>query len=228
MEAAMVTNSTKVHDFFDGYAAQFDSIYGHSEGRGAFGRFLDQKLRKTMFLRFREVLRNTANPDLETILDVGCGPGHYCQEFLKQGKQVTGLDIAEAMLEIASRRTGDSRHVTYVAADYLRHEFDQPFDAACLMGFFDYVEDPVAVFKKLRRDVTQEIYASFPTDRGFLALQRRVRYRLRNCPLYLYSRRDIENIMAAAGLSKFDILDFGRDYFVKVSLRPGAAPAAAS
>src|SRR5205814_9741010 len=144
-EARMERDATKVHDFFDGYAAQFDSLYGHSGRRGGMGRFLDQKLRKTMFLRFREVLKNTAQPRIHSVLDVGCGPGHYCEEFLKQGKTVVGLDIAEGMLAIAAERTGESPRLSYVRANYMEHSFDRPFDAACLMGLFDYIEDPMPV-----------------------------------------------------------------------------------
>jgi hypothetical protein len=108
--------------------------------------------------------------------------------------------------------------VSFVLADYLRHEFGRTFDAACLMGFFDYIERPGAIFDKLKRDATREIYASFPASHGFLALQRRVRYWMRNCPLYLYSQQDVEAILARAGMTKYEILDFGRDYFVKVTL----------
>lgn len=218
----MEDDAKKVHDFFDGYASRFDSLYGHSGRRGPVGRFLDQTLRKTMFLRFREVLKNTANPSIQSVLDIGCGPGHYCQEFLRQGKTVVGLDIAAGMLKIAAQLTGDSPCISYVKASYLEHVFGQKFDAACLMGFFDYIEDPVAIFEKLKQDVTKEIYASFPSSGGFLAMQRRVRYWMRSCPLYLYSREDVEAIMNKVGLTRYEILDFGRDYFVKVTLAPGA------
>jgi len=110
--------------------------------------------------------------------------------------------------------------VEFVLSGYLEHRFDRRFDAACLMGFFDYIENPLEIFEKLKREVRKEIYASFPKSGGPLAWQRRVRYKLRKCPLWLYSRSDVLGIMERAGfVNNFHILDFGRDWFVKIDLR---------
>ena len=59
------------------------------------------------------------------------------------------------------------------------------------MGFFDYVEEPTLVLQKLARDVTGIVLASFPKAGGLLAWQRKVRYRLRGCPLWLYRRDEV-------------------------------------
>ena len=54
-----------------------------------------------MFLRFRETLKNIKDAEIDSILDVGCGSGRYCAEFLKMDKTVTGIDIASEMLSLA-------------------------------------------------------------------------------------------------------------------------------
>ncbi len=212
----------RVKDFFQGYAQDFDSIYQHNTKRGFLDRLIDTTFRKSMFLRFQEVLQHSANPRIQTILDVGCGSGRYCLEFLKQGKQVVGMDLAEGMLELARQAVSGSQlvqNISFLQGDYLQHDFQQRFDAACLMGFFDYIQDPVAVFRKLKREVAQELYASFPCSSGLLATQRKLRYALRDCPLYLYSARDIGDIMKACGMEKqYALKDLGREYFVKVTL----------
>ena len=87
--------------FFERYAGSFDSIYGHTEKRNAFGRLIDYLFRRTMFLRFKETMQYADNPSIKSIIDIGCGPGHYCVEFLKKNKKVTGLDLSEEMLKIA-------------------------------------------------------------------------------------------------------------------------------
>ena len=216
------SEALRVKEFFQGYAQDFDGIYTHNAERGFLGRLIDNTFRKSMFLRFQEVLQNTADSRIQTILDVGCGSGRYCVEFLKQGKRVVGMDLAEGMLELARQAVAGSplaQNASFLQGDYLQHEFHERFDAACLMGFFDYIQDPVAVFRKLKREVTKELYASFPRSSGLLAKQRKLRYALRRCPLYLYSARDIEAIMEACGVEKQYVLkDLGRDYFVKVML----------
>jgi hypothetical protein len=36
-------------------------------------------------------------------------------------------------------------------------------------------------------------------------LIRKIRYKLKNCPLYLYNRKDVEEILAKVGLADFSI-----------------------
>lgn len=218
----MENDRDRVREFFHGYAGDFDSIYGHTGKRDALGRWIDRNLRAVMRRRFEETMRNTAQKDIHNILDVGCGPGRYSIEFLKQGKEVVALDIAEGMLALAlnsAEASGHAGRITFVQADYLEKTFTEKFDAACLMGFFDYIRDPVTLLKKLGQEVSREIYASFPKKTGFLAWTRRIRYRLRNCPLFLYSESDIEAILNDSGFAgRYTIQDFGRDYYVKIDL----------
>ena len=211
-----------VKKFFHGYAADFDSIYGHAKKRSAFDKLTDKMFRQSMLLRFNETLENSKNPSIKTILDVGCGSGVYDVEFLKQGKTVVGLDMAEGMIEIAKKRTAPyagSGKISFVLADYMEHQFSEKYDAAVLMGVFDYVKDSVGMLKKLQQDVSKEIYGSFPKSGGFLTWQRKVRYNMRNCPLYFYSKKSLVDILDEAGLQgKYTIKDLGRDLFVKVKL----------
>ncbi|MGH9464515.1 MAG: class I SAM-dependent DNA methyltransferase [Thermoanaerobaculia bacterium] len=208
----------RVGRFFDGYAAQFDSIYGHAGRRSWAGRLVDRTWRRTMFRRFREVLRRTADPAVRSVLDVGCGPGRYLVEFAGQGKQVVGLDISAEMLEVARARLAAAGRegVALVHASYLDYRSPEPVDVAVLMGFMDYVEDARPILAKLAREA-RRAYVSFPKREGFLAWQRAVRYRRRDCPLYLYSGDEVRRLLDGAGWQgRYEILDLGRDRFVAV------------
>jgi len=221
MNTQSLSETEQVASFFEGYASGFDSIYGHAEKRSGLQKLIDNLFRRTMFLRFRDTLEYTSNPSIESILDIGCGPGHYCVAFLKQRKKVVGLDLSEEMLKIARQNIEELKmkgDVLFIKADYLSYEFDTPFDAACLMGFFDYIKNPVDILSKLRKDVRKEIYASFPKGGGLLAAQRKVRYKMRHCPLYLYSKQDVTRMLKEAGMQKFEIKDCERDWFVRVIL----------
>lgn len=47
-------------------------------------------------------------PDLQgkTVLDIGCGYGHNCLDFIKRGaKKVIGIDISEKMLDVAKKES---------------------------------------------------------------------------------------------------------------------------
>lgn len=214
------TETKKVEEFFHGYAADFDSIYGHTKKRSAFDKVMDNLFRGSMRERFKHTLNASENPNIKTILDVGCGGGVYCEAFLNQGKTVVGLDLAEGMLKLAKEKTKkNADRISFVHSGYLEHNFDRQFDASCLMGFFDYIKDPVTVFKKLQKDTTKEVYMSFPKAGGFLAWQRKVRYQRRNCPLYYYSKASLEKILDEVGWKeKSQIVDTGRGFFVKVTI----------
>ena len=217
-----LTETRDVEAFFHGYAADFDSIYGHTKKRNAWDRFLDKYFRKSMRLRFDLVLRYSANPQIITLLDIGCGGGVYCRALLDAGKIVTGLDIADGMLNLAEQKTREfieEGKANYIHSGYLEYPFSEKFDAGVLVGFFDYIKNPLEVLKKLNKEISKEIYMSFPKAGGFLGWQRKIRYRLRNCPLYYYTKSDINNLLKMMSWQdKAEIIDIDRDYFVRIIL----------
>jgi 2-polyprenyl-3-methyl-5-hydroxy-6-metoxy-1,4-benzoquinol methylase len=217
-----VTETKDVETFFHGYAADFDSIYGHTKKRSAWDRFLDHFFRKSMRLRYDLVLKYASSQEIKTILDIGCGGGVYCEALLQKGKILTGLDIADGMLELAKKKTQpfyEKGQVTYIHSGYIEHSFSEPFDAAILVGFFDYIKNPGDVLAKLNKDIRKEVLMSFPKSGGILAWQRKIRYKMRNCPLYYYSKADLVKLFEQAGWSKkFEIVDIERDFFVRVRL----------
>lgn len=217
-----VSETKDVETFFHGYAADFDSIYGHTKKRSTWDKFLDKYFRRSMRLRYNLVLKYSANNNIETILDVGCGGGVYCEAFLNMGKTVTGLDIADGMLKLAEQKTKrfmEEDKVNYIHSGYIEHAFNEKFDTAVLVGFFDYIKSPVEIFEKLNKEVNKELLMSFPKSGGFLGWQRKVRYKMRNCPLYYYSKSDLESLFAKVHWqNKAEIIDIDRDFFVRVIL----------
>lgn len=216
------TSSEKVKTTFESYARKFDRIYESAEHKSPLGRWIDNRFRRSMYVRFRETMRNLGMNNIQTILDVGCGSGRYCVEYLRMGKRVVGIDMASEMLRIAERvckREFPDGQITFICANYLDHHFEDKFDAAVLMGLFDYIDDPGRLFKKLGSDVTKFIFASFPRSDNFLNAIRKVRYRyFKNCPLYYYSKEELERLMRTSGFSKYDIAENDREFYVKITL----------
>ncbi len=46
-------------------------------------------------------LREHAGTSVGAVLDAGCGPGHYCGMFLRDGFRVTGIDLDQMMINAA-------------------------------------------------------------------------------------------------------------------------------
>jgi 2-polyprenyl-3-methyl-5-hydroxy-6-metoxy-1,4-benzoquinol methylase len=54
-------------------------------------------------------LKKYAGSPGNALLDVGCGPGHYCERFASEGFKATGIDLDEAMIAEAQRRYPEAK-----------------------------------------------------------------------------------------------------------------------
>ena len=209
-----------VKDFFSDYAEDFDSIYGDGKPRNLFNRITDKLFRQSMYERYKRTIDFLTNSDVKTVLDVGCGSGRYSLDLAKNGMIVTGVDLAEEMLNIArtnSQKAGFESN-TYIVGSYFDVAIDKKHDAAILMGLFDYISNPEELFVKLKRDTGKYILASFPKPGGVLGWQRKIRYNMRNCQLFYYSRESLEELMRVSGIENYEIQDNHREYFLIAKL----------
>ena len=200
-------NIHKVKDFFNASAHDFDSIYTAQKGR--LGRFLDSYLRRDVYERYDLALEECADITNKNILDVGCGSGRYCVELAKrQPAKVVGIDIAENMLQI-SRELAHKNKVEdiceFLCVDFMEHRFEDKFHISLGIGLFDYINDPVTFIQKMREITLEKLILTFPSKSTYRMLIRKIRYKLKNCPLYLYNHKEVEEILLASGLSDFSI-----------------------
>ena len=91
-------------------------------------------------------------PDLQgkTILDLGCGVGGHCFEFVNRGaKKVVGIDISKKMLEVAEKENHHSK-ITYLNLPMESlSQISEKFDLVVSSLAIHYVKD----FEKLVCDV---------------------------------------------------------------------------
>jgi len=106
----------------------------------------------------------------------------------------------------------------FLAADFFAWRPERPFDYVVLMGFMDYMEDARAVVERALEFTTRRAFFSFPAAGGFLAWQRRLRYRNR-CALYLYRREEIAALFPRDPRLEVRIEKIARDYFVTAERR---------
>ncbi|MTK14292.1 MAG: class I SAM-dependent methyltransferase, partial [Clostridiaceae bacterium] len=116
--------------------------------------------------KYREVRNNVYNynslveqpaikrllPDLrgKTVLDLGCGYGNNCIDFISRGAtKVVGVDISSKMLEIAKQENAHE-NIKYIQMDMSEiNILTQKFDLIFSSLAFHYVED----YKKLLGDI---------------------------------------------------------------------------
>lgn len=211
----------EVKNFFNSYSRTFSSIYSEDDkSRSLFDKLMDKMFRQAVYARYELTLKETIKDEIKTVLDVGCGPGHHTVAFLNQGKTVTALDVADEMVELTKSKVKQINKIEdcdFIVSDYMTHNFEKKFDAIAVLGFFDYVSDPVTVLKKLINDAKQEVYISIPNESGILGLQRKIRYKLRNCPLYSYSKKFLVQCLSDAGCLEYtEIKKTSRGFFVVI------------
>ena len=201
--------------FFHGYAHDFDAIYG---GHASFvRRIANRYLRASMRLRYERCLQGCQPVPGKRIIDIGCGPGHYAIALARMGAaRVLGLDFAPGMIELARQKATDAgvaECCTFEVQDFLLYEATERFDHAIVMGFMDYASEPGRVIDKVMGLTGRTAFFSFPDRRGFLAWQRRLRYR-RKTPLNMYTRADVDRLFAGRGLRRITVEKLARDFFV--------------
>lgn len=206
--------SAQTSQFFDGYAADFDAIYGSDNG--PVERIANRLFRRAMLVRYEKTLAGCQPAAGCTVIDIGCGPGHYSIALARAGaEKVLGLDFAAGMLKIARERAeaqGVAQRCSFELGDFLTYPIPERFDYAIVMGFMDYVNDPRPVIDRVLSTTRRRAFFSFPKAGGPLAWQRQWRYRNR-CDLFLYRRDEIENLLLRTGAA-YSIEPIGRDFFV--------------
>lgn len=91
-------------------------------------------------------------PDIngKAVLDLGCGYGHNCIDFIELGaEKVVGIDISQKMLEVANRESSHEK------IEYINMSIADISSLSCKFDFiysslaFHYIED----FEKLTADI---------------------------------------------------------------------------
>jgi 2-polyprenyl-3-methyl-5-hydroxy-6-metoxy-1,4-benzoquinol methylase len=208
-------------EFFDSFAGDFDTLYDGK--RNPAMQWVDRTFRQDMFERFRLSFRQLGDLTGKTVLDVGCGSGPYLQEALARGaSRAIGIDPAPGMLQLAGNRlaaAGSRERAEFLEGYFPDVRPPGQADVAIVMGVMDYVEDPVAFLKALRTSVRETAVVSFPSVHWFRSPLRRIRYRLRNCPLYLYSEERLRAVLSQAEVANPEISKIpgaGMDFVVTI------------
>ncbi|HEX5616987.1 MAG TPA: methyltransferase domain-containing protein [Solirubrobacteraceae bacterium] len=88
----------------------------------------------------------------ERVLDIGCGAGQTTRDAAQAAGAVLGIDVSEALLELARERSAGLANVSYVLADAATHPFPEAgFDVAISRFGTMFFADPAAAFANIAR-----------------------------------------------------------------------------
>lgn len=117
---------------------------------------IDSATRNHLFVKKSAAWIASALPSSEhpTLLDLGCGPGLYAEQFHTHGYQVTGIDLSEGAIVYAKESAkAKNLAITYTVGSYLDMSYDNAFEVATLI-YCDYG----ALNKENRNQLLQRIY----------------------------------------------------------------------
>jgi ubiquinone/menaquinone biosynthesis C-methylase UbiE len=198
--------SGKIQTYFQQHARQFDRLY---KQEAHLPRLFNSWMRRPFYRRFELTMAACGDVQGKRILDVGCGSGRYAVALAERGAEVFGIDFASSMLALAhelAEKHGVAACCRFVHADFLKCNFDQAFDISLAIGLFDYISDPLVFLEKLRSLTKEKVIVTFPRPDGWRALQRRLRYWLKGCPIYFHSQSSMAAHFAVAGYQSWQFV----------------------
>jgi 2-polyprenyl-3-methyl-5-hydroxy-6-metoxy-1,4-benzoquinol methylase len=202
-------------EYWNNELPAFDAIYTHE--KSVVSNVLDSLFRKDMYQRYSETLKACAPVEERSFLDVGCGTGLYALELARRGaRRVLGVDVADKMVETCEER---ARQLGVNNASFVRGVVqdlppDEKCDVSIAIGLFDYLEDAVPTLRGIREHTTDTIIATFPRLMTWRAPLRKVRLKLRGCPVYFYTKGSVAAALKASGLTPVHLYRLGKLYFV--------------
>ena len=120
--------------------------------RGAFALAREQRLMADMISPWQR--RN------HSLLEIGCGAGHFLEMFYDGGFDVTGLDKSEAMLEKARERMGHRATLRVGDATHLPFDDDE-FDYVAIVTALECIKNPEAALAESFRVAQRGVVVAY-------------------------------------------------------------------
>lgn len=129
--------------------------------------------------------------DCKTIIDVGCGPGTYCNYFYEKGYKVTGVDYAKEVIKLAKK---NYPKIPFKLANGNKLPFkDNSFDIVLSIGVLQCLYNYKSFIKELKRITKKHLIISTLRRGKVKDIQQNIEKQLQNdsWPTILYHPDDI-------------------------------------
>jgi SAM-dependent methyltransferase len=202
----------RVRSRFRDKAQQFDDLYEDE-------RWLVRTLRPGLFRRRKLAVDTVRSYSAPRVLDVGCGSGRIGEFVLEAGaSHYVGVDFSEPMVDLARARLDRfSERTELIVDDFLTAPLEGPFEVILAVGLFDYLPQPHRFSRRMFELCAPGgcVVGSFPTWSLLKGPARKVRYEwIGDCPIFNYSRRELELMFGASGFTRVEIASPGHSGYL--------------
>lgn len=125
-----------------------------------------------------EYLRRWITPQ-DTVIDIGCGLGRWCEVAARYAKSVVGIDYSEELIAAARSRT-TAVNVEYINGDVTRDLDGRYFDLALMTHVVEHIDDADTILKELKAVAKRLIVEVPDLESDSLNIVRLAE----NCPFY--------------------------------------------
>lgn len=150
------------------------------------------------------------NAEPDTVCELACGTGNITSRLEKRGYNITGVDISEDMLAVASEKLN---HAQLLCSDMSHFMPYKKYDVfLCMIDGINYVTVPKAVertFKNVR---------SALNDNGVFIFDISTRHKLKNIlgnETFIHSDYDVFYSWQNQYIEKYDLSDMLLNFFVR-------------
>jgi len=159
-------------------------------------------LEKTLLRKLLDAL-----PETRSLLEVGCGTGHFARWFKSLGLECSGLDLSHLMLREAKKLwadgsllRGESAHLPFR---------DGSFDVVVFIACMEYMPEPVRVLTEASRVARHGIIIGLMNKWSLPTVRRILQVKMGRNPFYetarFYSVLDMKRILRDAFGDRFQI-----------------------
>lgn len=193
-------------------AQAFDDLYEDE-------RPLVRLLRPGLLRRRNLAVETVREYSAPRVLDVGCGSGRIGEFVLEAGaSHYIGVDFSGPMIDLARARLERfADRVELLLEEFMTAALEGPFEVILALGLFDYLPEPHHFARRMFSLCPSGgcVVASFPTFSLVKGPVRKVRYEwIGGCPIFNYSRRELELMFGASGFAPVEIRSPGRSGFL--------------
>jgi ubiquinone/menaquinone biosynthesis C-methylase UbiE len=86
----------------------------------------------------------------KTMLEIGCGTGHWTSFFRQKGLKISAIDLLEKMLEKAKKKNPENVHFEQMSVEDMRFK-DHAFENIIAIATLEFVDNLDRAFKEIYR-----------------------------------------------------------------------------
>ena len=169
----------------------------YARGRSRYSRARPHGFRELVLADQRAAIVELARPQAsDRVLDIGCGAGLIASLLRSRVSTISGVDVCAEMLAVARPWLDHAVRAQLETLDLGRH-----FDLVVCAGVLDFVEDPQAALRAIRRHVAPHGRAVIATAAlSATGIAYALFRRLQGIRVHLYTSGRLQKLAVITGL----------------------------